>query len=266
MKGIIFLIRENYKFAAGIIIAILTYLYIESIPQSINYHDLADKRQFLYIPNALNVLSNIVMLFAGFYGIWQCFYIYSYNLLNTPSFVFYLIFFVAAIFTSISSAIYNFEPNNHNLFWFRCPSTIAMMSVLSGIICERLRFRYKILFSLSLLVFGMISSFYWQFTELNGSGDQRFYRMALVIPIFVILKVLSKHPKPIRMDVNIIYSICLLILAYITEINDHLVFKLTFNLISGVTLKNLFCGFAVLGLAKYLISKRNLKYQYNSHL
>ncbi len=45
-----------------------TFVFIEPIPQWLEYHQFADNRTMLGIPNALNVLSNLPFLIFGLWG------------------------------------------------------------------------------------------------------------------------------------------------------------------------------------------------------
>src|SRR3990170_1230447 len=47
--------------------AIVTVLFLPPIPQDPAYHDFADRRPFLGIPNALNVLSNAPFVLVQFF-------------------------------------------------------------------------------------------------------------------------------------------------------------------------------------------------------
>src|SRR3989304_1461172 len=48
--------------------AIVTVLFLPPIPQDPAYHDFADRRRFLGIPNALNILSNAPFVLVGALG------------------------------------------------------------------------------------------------------------------------------------------------------------------------------------------------------
>ncbi len=49
--------------AVGIAVALLP-----RIPQSLDYHNFADRRTFLTVPNCFNVISNAPFLLAGMWG------------------------------------------------------------------------------------------------------------------------------------------------------------------------------------------------------
>ena len=49
-------------------VVIITFLFVEPIPQWPEYRQFADDRTMLGIPNALNVLSNLPFLLIGVSG------------------------------------------------------------------------------------------------------------------------------------------------------------------------------------------------------
>ena len=51
-----------YLFAVGVVVLLL---FIGAIPQDISYHDFADKREMLGIPNFMDVVTNIPFAVVG---------------------------------------------------------------------------------------------------------------------------------------------------------------------------------------------------------
>ncbi len=52
-------------------VAIVAVLFVEPIPQDPAYHDFADARSLLSIPNFADVFSNILFVIVGGLGIWH---------------------------------------------------------------------------------------------------------------------------------------------------------------------------------------------------
>ena len=52
--------------------SLITMMSLEPIPQDPAYHDFADQRTFLGVPNVLDVISNLPFLLVGVLGLWYC--------------------------------------------------------------------------------------------------------------------------------------------------------------------------------------------------
>jgi len=52
--------------------SLFTVMSLEPIPQNLAYHDFADQRKFLGIPNVLDVISNLAFLLVGVLGLRYC--------------------------------------------------------------------------------------------------------------------------------------------------------------------------------------------------
>ena len=85
----------------------LLWLLSEPVPQNLLYHNFADQRSPMGVPNSLNVLSNAVFCLAG---IWGGALITKREARLTGIEVMYLIFFVGVFFTGFGSANYHWSP------------------------------------------------------------------------------------------------------------------------------------------------------------
>src|SRR3970040_1771433 len=114
--------------------AIVTVLFLPPIPQNPAYHDFADRRPFLGIPNALNVLSS-----APFYLVDALGLAFVRRRAALEERTALLILFAGVGLTGFGSAYYHLAPGNVTLFWDRLPMTIVFMSLFAVIIAERIR-------------------------------------------------------------------------------------------------------------------------------
>ena len=88
--------------------AVVAMFFVKPIPQDEAYHNFADQREILGIPNFWNVVSNIPLFVVGLIGTiagirrkWVGF--------DTPAYGAYLLFFIGVGFTGLGSAYYHFK-------------------------------------------------------------------------------------------------------------------------------------------------------------
>ena len=161
------------------------------IPQPQSYHQFADQRSFLGIPNFGDVTSNLPFAVIGAWGI--AFVLQSHRRRDHRTFVDereqwpYLFAFVGLLLTAFGSSYYHLAPDNARLVWDRLPMTITFMSMVSAVIAERISVRLGIWLLPVLLVIGPASVYQWYWSETRGAGDLRFYAAVQAYSALVIL-------------------------------------------------------------------------------
>ena len=225
-----------------VILLILTFLsivivfFFHRIPQSLAYHQFADRRTFFDISNGLNVLSNFPFLFIGAWGLtqaWQKEKEAGMLLIYTP-------LFLGIFLIGIGSAWYHSNPDNDTLVWDRLPMVVVFMSLLAWIIAQFIGYRLGVRLLIPLVLVGVGSVLYWHYTELQGQGDLRpygwvqFYPM-LFIPLIMGMYYLPAHRRMIR---PLICMVIFYAVAKVLEIEDQPIFEAT-GFVSGHTLKHL---------------------------
>lgn len=123
----------------------------DSIPQDPAYHHFADSRAVFGIPNAGDVISNLLYFIMGAIGLAAA------AGKQSASRLLWLAFFGGVTLTAFGSAYYHLAPDNHRLVWDRLPVTIAFMSLFSLIILERVDTRAGLFFFPFLLATGLFS-------------------------------------------------------------------------------------------------------------
>lgn len=171
--------------AAVAALAIAGAFLLDPIPQDSAYHDFADKRTLLGVPNFWNVVSNLPFLFAGALGLGRLGRLAS-PVLRTH----YLVLCVAAALVAFGSAWYHLEPSNSTLVWDRLPMTVAFMALFSAIIADRVSWLAGRALLWPLVAFGIASIAWWIRTEAVGQGDLRPYAIVQYLPMLLMPMIL----------------------------------------------------------------------------
>ena len=231
------------KATALVLISVLTLvgvvIFVDPVPQWPEYHDFADERAFLGIPNAHNVISNM-----GFFivGIWGSLFVLgrSCKAVTGRLGVAYLVFFVGVLLTALGSAYYHFQPDNQALVWDRLPMTVAFMGLFAAVLGELINPRAAMGLLLPLLAAGLSSVAWWAWTESVGAGDLRFYGLVQFLPFVLIALMLVMYPVP-RHFVSFMVGLAVLYgLAKLFESFDHQIYQALGGVVGGHALKHLF--------------------------
>tara|TARA_B100001123_G_scaffold444251_1_gene592571 strand:- start:1775 stop:2422 length:648 start_codon:yes stop_codon:yes gene_type:complete len=197
-----------------------------TVPQG--YHDFVDKRSFLEIPNFLDVISNLAILLPVLYLLQTR---KKKSLLSNL-----LILHISLL--AITSGYYHLNPSDKTVFWDIMSIATGSMIVLLIIINTTTEY------NLLLYIFAVFSIIYWKYT-----GDLRLY---LLIYIGVPFYIIAKYYKNNNLRVYLFIMIFCNILVWLTEFNDHYIYKITNNLVSGHTLKHIFAGIGIFYVIKIL--------------
>jgi hypothetical protein len=109
-------------------IAVISTFMVHPFAQSPAFHNFADKRSFLNIPNFSNVISNIPFLVFGIYGL-----LFLVNARSTKGILpIYTVMFLGILLTGIGSGYYHYAPDNDSLVFDRIPLTLVFMALLSA--------------------------------------------------------------------------------------------------------------------------------------
>lgn len=250
-------IKEKLGFALIIISALMVIIgiaYQNPIPQDISYHLFVDTREIWSIPNFWNVVSNVPFVIVGLLGLYKLRFPGKLKVVDDTSIAYVLLFF-GTFLVGFGSGYYHLDPNNQTLVWDRLPITVAFMALFSIIISEFISVRSGKTLLLPLILAGILSVAYWQFSEIRGQGDLRFYALVQFYPMLAIPIILICY----RSRCTYVYAYWCLLLAYIiAKLFEHFdaeVYNVS-GFISGHSLKHLT---AALGMYVLLVSyqKRN---------
>ncbi len=221
--------------AVAALIAIIA-LFLPPIPQPLAYHNFADHRGWLGIPNFGDVVSNVPFAVVGLCGLIFLFK-HGETFSDRRERWLYLVMFAGLILTAFGSAYYHLAPGNARLVWDRIPIMIVFMALLAAVIAERLSVVAGLWLFPVLQAAGIGSVVVWRAGELQGHGDLRFYAVVQVYAILILLLLLLVPAKYTRgSDLAIVVGFY--VLAKILEESDRQVFALG-RIVSGHTLKHL---------------------------
>ena len=165
--------------------AIVSMFFLEAIPQDLSYHSFSDENLKAGVPNFWNVFSNLPFALVGILGLYYMYVTKSLCLIESIK-ASYMILFAGVALVALGSGYYHLWPDNQTLVWDRLPMTIAFMALFSILICEFISVRIGKLLLYPLLIIGIFSVFYWEYTESQGLGDLRLYALVQFLPMLII--------------------------------------------------------------------------------
>lgn len=216
-----------------LILLVSLFQITDPIPQDLNYHLLADTRQWLNIPNFANVISNTPFAVIGLLGL------FFYAEINSEATLSWSIFFIGLIFVAIGSGYYHLNPNNQSLVWDRLPMTISFMGLFVALLIENVPgLSEKLILPVAILL-GLSSVIYWHYTD-----DLRFYGIMQFAPLAAIPVILYRFNGCYSHRQYLIYGLLFYILAKVFEFADKFIFEHSGELLSGHTIKHLLAAAA----------------------
>jgi hypothetical protein len=159
------------------------------IRQSVEYHQFADARTLLGVPNFWNVVSNLPFLLVGLAGLAWC----AQHIASVPRELraSWLVLFLGVVLVGLGSSWYHLTPNSSTLVWDRLPMTLAFMAFFAIILGDHLSLRIARIALWPLLLAGVASVLYWRTTD-----DLRPYALVQFLPVLLIPLILLLYPRP----------------------------------------------------------------------
>jgi len=218
--------------------AIIAMAFVPPIPQPLDYHDFADTRRLFGAPNFWNVMSNVPFLFVGVAGLIEVLRNRYTGGLPSQRLAYGIFFFgVAAV--CFGSGYYHWAPSNATLAWDRLPMSIAFMAFVSIVIAEHIDERIARLALWPLIVVGVLSVWYWDYTESLGRGDLRLYGLVQFLSLVVIALIWLTIPSKLT-GIGYLWGMFAgYVLAKVLEEFDGSVFNVFGSQMSGHALKHM---------------------------
>ena len=238
----------------GVVVAIIA-LFLHPIPQPLSYHNFADHRAWLGVPNFGDVVSNAPFAAVGLWGMIFLFGERQGKFADPRERWFYIAMFAALILTAFGSASYHLAPDNARLVWDRIPIMMVFMALLAAVIAERVSVNAGVALFPVLEIVGIASVLTWRAGELRGYGDLRFYAAVQVYAVLTLLLTLLLPPRYTRGS-DFAVVVALYSVAKFLETYDRQLFAFG-HLVSGHTLKHLAAAAASYWILR-MLGKREL--------
>lgn len=219
---------------------VITFLF-PPIPQPAIYHAFADHSPFLGIANFLNVFTNLPFIVVGILGL----LILKRTAVKRPIAIIYRVLFAGILLIGFGSSYYHLAPDNNHLVWDRIPMTIVFMAFLSAVIAECISIKTGRLLLFPLVILGIASVLWWNYTEQTGHGDMRLYGFVQFYPVIVIPVILILFPSPVNAKAwrSLMWVVIWYIFAKLFEHFDKEIYA-SIRFISGHSLKHIAAAIA----------------------
>jgi len=214
-------------------------LLLPPISQDQSYHDFADQRTLLDIPNFWNVVSNIPFIAIGAVGLRK--------FGRHPATI---LLFLGILLTGFGSAYYHLEPSDRTLFWDRLPMAISFMAILAITIEERVDKRAGSILLWPMTAIGVLSLLLWRWT-----GDLRLYVWVQFFPCLALPLIFLLFPPRFTGTSYWLMAGMLYAVAKLFEFYDSTIYSVG-SILSGHTLKHLAAAAACGVILRYFQKRR----------
>ena len=247
------MMRHAVLLLATLAVAVALFLQ-PAIPQPLVYHQMADQRSWLGIPNAWNVLSNLPFAIVGTLGLAAVLH---------PRLTFhdrwerwpYVTLFEGVALTALGSGYYHLAPDNARLVWDRLPMTIGFMGLLTAVLAERVSVPVARRLFVPLLAIGAASVLYWYWSELRGAGDLRLYLLVQFGSLALVTLLLAVYPPRYPGTAYVVAGLLAYAAAKGLETVDAAILALG-GIVSGHSLKHLVAAGGVACIVAMLRARR----------
>ena len=234
---------------AGVLLAPLAVLLaLDPVAQSAAYHDFADRRAWLGVPNFADVASSLPFLVIGLLGVAG-----SARWTAGEARRSWRILFVAVALVGPGSAYYHLDPGNDTLVWDRLPMGIAFMALFVALLTERVDPRGQRFVLAPALALGAGAALHAYLSE-----DLRLWIWVQLAALLAVPALLILHPARYTRGGALLFGLGCYTAAKIVEFADLRIFEATAGLLSGHTLKHLIAALAPLAVHRMLLRRRPL--------
>lgn len=210
------------------------------LAQDPTYHDFADQRRLLGIPNFWNVLSNVPFAVIGGLGCWWLRHEPRppAAFQNPGERAAYFVFFLGVFLTCFGSGYYHVAPANDTLVWDRLVLSLTFGSMFVIVVTEFVNRRIGRVMLVPMILLSVFSVLYWAWTETVGQGDLRPYFLIQFYPMAAIPVIMLLFPSRYTHGRAFWLMVALYAVAKVAEVYDGPVLEWS-GFWSGHTVKHL---------------------------
>jgi hypothetical protein len=224
----------------GLMVASLAILLLlPPIPQDPSYHQFADQRTLLGIPNFWNVVSNLPFVVVGAMGLWQ----FGRDRAR-------FVLFLGIFLTGFGSAYYHWNPNNDALFWDRLPMALAFMAILTVAVEEHVSAKTGAILLWPLVALAVFSLLLWRWTD-----DLRLYAWVQFFPCIALPLLFIAFPARYSGTSYWLIAAAFYAFSKLFEYYDHAIYSVGY-ILSGHTLKHFAAATAGFSILRYFQARR----------
>ena len=242
---------RHYLLVLVAAVPLLILLCLPPIHQDARYHEFADTRRFLGVPNFADVVSNAPFLIVGLAGIvlGACGRLTGYS-------ISWFTFFLGVAMVSVGSAYYHWHPNDDSLVWDRLPMTVGFIGLFMAIVSESVHPKLGTILLLPGLMLGAGSVIYWHYYD-----DLRFYAWVQFAPLLILPVLLVLFPSQYSHRYMLLIALACYLLAKLFEAFDRELFTILGGRVAGHAIKHLWAAASCFCILQMLRKRRflNLK-------
>ena len=244
---------SRWLIACSVAAIVLFFIAVDPIAQDPAYHDFADSRRLLGVPNFWNVASNLPFLIVGLAGLRVV--ATRPQLVGSGEMCWpWVMFFTGLVLTAFGSGYFHLAPSNSTLVWDRLAMTIGFAGFIAIVIGEYISPRMASRLLVPFALIGILSVLYWGSTEAAGRGDLRPYAVVQFLPVLIIPVILVLRRRESDLTPAMWVMIGAYVLAKLVEHFDARIFEMT-GALSGHTLKHVAAALAPTGLILGLLGR-----------
>lgn len=245
-------------------VALLCWLFImlvtPKIPLSYRNHLYADMRNFVGVPNTLNVITNFPFLIVGVLGFVLCLGGGSFFNIRLPGVLWdWLLFYGGTASVAFGSAYYHLRPDDNRVLLDTLPMMIAYSSLFSTFILERLGERIGLSCLFSLVVLAVLSTSY-----ARTFNDLRLCMIFQLIPCIAIPIMTFLFPPKYTHSRYWLWTVGVFILAKMEALADMKIYRANNYIISGHSLEHL-CSAIAPVLVTVMLMHRSCRFPRKSY-
>ena len=229
--------RAERACIAVIVLALAIVPLLPSVAQDPVYHRFADRREWLGVPNAFNVLSNLAFVLVGIAGIAGLLSsARTRHSVATEASLWCIALGLLA--TSAGSTWYHVDPNDATLVWDRLPMTLAFAGILSAALAQRISERAARIALPLLPMLGIASVLYWHFSgDVAVYGVLQFGGFAALL-VLVVATTNASDPFPWWWVIGSYAA------AKVMEAADHAIWQASGGVVAGHAFKHFLAALA----------------------